>query len=301
VPDLRLTDKSPAVDAGVVLPKTWPDPLRAGDPREPDIGAVPQGRKPWPIGVRGRLNVFGAARDPGVDFEPLSWKGPLEKETPSRRAAIIEGYPAFDAPLIAYGLRRRGIPVEVIERKWLEPKKFQDYDLVVIDGNFTRAGTKPDRFRPEDLPHLRKFLEDGGTLLLMRERKDLFATDHGRKFLTEIVGTGTREQQPEMTIRQKNHPWVRHLSGEKSLKWLRGKGLSPLRTSRGEVIMGSQTGAAVLYRVPVDQGELIYVGWTVASALPSGRKPSTVEAENHFETQATILWNILDDVLREPS
>ncbi|MCA9072808.1 MAG: hypothetical protein KDA84_27985, partial [Planctomycetaceae bacterium] len=282
----------------VVLPKTWPDPLRTRDPRAPDVGAIPRGTEPWPVGIRGRLNVFGANHEPSRDYKPQPWTAPLEKETSSRRAVIIEGYPAFDAPLIAYGLRRRGIPVEVIERKWLEPKDFQNYDLVVIDGNFTRAGTKPDRFRPEDLPHLRQFLQAGGTLLLMRERTDLFATDQGRKFLMEIVGTGQREQQTELTILQKNHPWVRHLAGEKSPEWLRSKGMSPLRTSRGDVILGSPTGAAVLYRVPVGQGQLIYVGWTVASALPSGRKPSTVEAENKFETQATILWNILDDVFQ---
>lgn len=297
VPDLRLTEKSPAVDAGVALPKTWPDPLRARDPQAPDVGAIPRGTEPWPVGIRGRLNVFGATHKTRMDYKPQPWKTSLEKETPDRQAVIIEGYPAFDAPLIAYGLRRRGIPVEMIERKWLEPKEFQNYDLVVIDGNFTRAGTKPDRFRPEDLPHLREFLENGGTLLLMRERTDLFATDHGRKFLTEIVGTGTQEQRPEMSILQKNHPWIRHLAGEKSPEWLGGKGLWPLRTSRGKVIMGSQAGAAVLYRVPVGQGQLIYVGWTVASVLPSGRKPSTVESENNFETQVTILWNILDDVL----
>ena len=296
VTDLRLTEDSPAVDAGVPLPKAWPDPLRASDPQAPDAGAVPRGVEPWPVGIRGRLNVFGAAHDPGVDFEPLPWEAPLEEKTPVVRAVIIEGYPAFDAPLIAYGLRRRGVPVEIRERMWLEPKQYRNYDLVAIDGSFTRAGMNPDRFRPEDLPHLHAFLTGGGTLLLMRERTDLFATDHGRKFLTEIIGSGPGEPQPEMGVLQKNHPWVRHLDIKQPPGWLSAKGIVPLRTARGDVILGSRSGTAALYRVSVGQGQLIYAGWTIAAALPSGRKPSSVQDEANFEQQATILWTILDEV-----
>ncbi len=297
VPDLRLTERSPAVEAGVVLPKQWPDPLRDADRGTPDGGAIPHGIKPWPVGVRGRQNIFGAAREGDVDFEPRPWLAPLDKETPSLRVVIIEGYPAFDAPLVTYGLRRHGIPVEMFERTWLEPKEYSDYDLVVIDGSFTRAGIEPNRFRPKDLPHVRMFLESGGTLLLMRERTDLFATDHGRKFLTEIVGNGTREQQPEIGILQKNHPWVRHLAGEMSLTGF--KGMSPLRTDQGEVIIGSEAGAAVLYRLPVGKGQLIYVGWSIAASLPSGRRPSTVEMEADYKKQAQVLRNILDSISRQ--
>ncbi len=296
VTDLRLTEDSPAVDAGVPLPKAWPDPLRASDPQAPDAGAVPRGVEPWPVGIRGRLNVFGAAHDPGVDFEPLPWEAPLEEKTPVVRAVIIEGYPAFDAPLIAYGLRRRGVPVEIRERMWLEPKQYRNYDLVAIDGSFTRAGMNPDRFRPEDLPHLHAFLTGGGTLLLMRERTDLFATDHGRKFLTEIIGSGPGEPQPEMGVLQKNHPWVRHLDIKQPPGWLSAKGIVPLRTARGDVILGSRSGTAALYRVSVGQGQLIYAGWTIAAGLPSGRKPSSVQDEANFDQQATILWTILDEV-----
>ena len=33
----------------------------------------------------------------------------------------------------------------------------------------------------------------------MRERTDLFASPEGRKFLEEIVGTGTREPNPKLS------------------------------------------------------------------------------------------------------
>jgi len=40
--DYRLKPTSPARDAGVKLPETWPDPQREADGK-PDIGAVPIG------------------------------------------------------------------------------------------------------------------------------------------------------------------------------------------------------------------------------------------------------------------
>jgi hypothetical protein len=61
--DLRLSEGSPAIDAGVPLPAQWPDPLREVDAGEPDLGAVPRDSAPWGIGVDGRLNLFGAADD----------------------------------------------------------------------------------------------------------------------------------------------------------------------------------------------------------------------------------------------
>ncbi len=56
--DLRLQDKSPAIDAGVPIPAEWPDPLREADPARPDLGALPYGAKPWGVGIGGRLPLF---------------------------------------------------------------------------------------------------------------------------------------------------------------------------------------------------------------------------------------------------
>jgi hypothetical protein len=48
--DLRLREASPAVDAGVKI--EWPDVFQ--EEGAPDAGAIPFGREPWRIGVRGR-------------------------------------------------------------------------------------------------------------------------------------------------------------------------------------------------------------------------------------------------------
>jgi hypothetical protein len=48
--DLRLQPNSPAIDAGVEIPKDWPDPLRDQDRGKPDIGALPLGAQPFQVG-----------------------------------------------------------------------------------------------------------------------------------------------------------------------------------------------------------------------------------------------------------
>lgn len=60
--DLRLAKTSPAVNAGVAIPADWPDPLRASDKTQPDLGALPVGTKPWGVGVNGRYSVFEGKR-----------------------------------------------------------------------------------------------------------------------------------------------------------------------------------------------------------------------------------------------
>ncbi len=57
--DLRLSAGSSAIDAGLVLPEQWPDPLRKADQGKPDIGAIPAGAEPWGVGIDGRIPVFG--------------------------------------------------------------------------------------------------------------------------------------------------------------------------------------------------------------------------------------------------
>lgn len=315
--DLRLREDSPAQDAGVPLPRDWPDPLRAHDEGAPDIGAAPifrpaqRNAELWRVGVRGRLTAFGGAASEGAARESspnvtewaFSWEpSPKTAANDEERAAlIVKGYPAFDAPLVEYALRRAGVPVETIERTWVEPREFARYRVVVIDGSFTRARMQPDRFRADDLPPLREYLENGGVLVLMRERTDLFATPHGQTFLRELFGEGPREPQFEPKVLQPDHPWVRHLAATpdhlplKGLppKWLPPKSASPLRTGRGETVVGTEAGASILHRASVGQGAVIYVGWTIAASLPSGRQPSTLEDERVFEEQMQILTGLV--------
>jgi hypothetical protein len=49
--DIRLQPKSPAIDAGVPLPASWPDSLRNRDTGKPDIGALPGGATMATVGA----------------------------------------------------------------------------------------------------------------------------------------------------------------------------------------------------------------------------------------------------------
>lgn len=51
--DARLQEGSPAVDAGVMLDESWPDPLRKQDKGKPDIGALPLGAEALKVGRKG--------------------------------------------------------------------------------------------------------------------------------------------------------------------------------------------------------------------------------------------------------
>ncbi len=60
--DLRLSEGSAAIDAGLAINAKWPDPLREADRGKPDVGAVPFGAAGWGVGVDGRVPVFGGAK-----------------------------------------------------------------------------------------------------------------------------------------------------------------------------------------------------------------------------------------------
>jgi hypothetical protein len=296
--DLRLQEGSPAVNAGVEIRDAGPDPLRSVDAGAPDIGALPLGAEPWRVGVRGRYTAFGELEPTTGRTISVAWTIPSTPEPSQKRmprAIVVEGYPAFDAPLVEFALRRNGFQVDGLQRTWFDTRKLSDYSLVAIDGNFARAGIDPKVFAPEDLIRLREYLAVGGTLLLMRERTDLFATPEGQQFLTEITGRGTTERAPIYSLREPTHPWLKHLAAEPAPAWFQGKLASPIRASRGESLIGSPNGSTVLYRVPVGKGQLIYIGWTISSSMPNGRKPSTIEQERAFEEQMQILLNVVGD------
>lgn len=296
--DLRLSSRSAAVDAGVKLPREWPDPLRPLDEGRPDIGAVPRGVEPWRVGVRGRLTIFGGQ----THGEPLELASAatfplpadqLPKPADGKPAVIVSGYPAFDAPLLEYSLKKQGVSVETLERAWLPVGEYDKYALVAIVGNLARAKIEPHTFRPQDLPRLRAFLEAGGTLLLMRGTTAAFRTPEGRRFLAELTAAPavTRKGEGALRVLTPDHRWVQHLAAGADRGWLSRS--EPLSAGRGEIIIGDGSGRACLYRLPVGRGELVYVGWEIAHSLPHGRKPSTVEQEAAFEAQMEILQRIV--------
>ncbi|MBA4062975.1 MAG: hypothetical protein C0501_04565 [Isosphaera sp.] len=62
--DVALKPGSPAVDAGVPVPREWPDPLREQDAGKPDVGAIPAGVKAWSVGIDGRFTASGVPVKP---------------------------------------------------------------------------------------------------------------------------------------------------------------------------------------------------------------------------------------------
>jgi len=50
----------------------------------------------------------------------------------------------------------------------------------------------------------------------------------------------------------------------------------------------------------VGRGQLVYLGWSPAASLPSGRLPSTLEQEALFEQQMEVLQRLVDDATMRP-
>ncbi|MDA1052633.1 MAG: right-handed parallel beta-helix repeat-containing protein [Planctomycetota bacterium] len=61
--NIALRKDSPAIDAGVMIPADWFDPLKADDGGLPDIGAVPHACSSWLVGIRGRIQIGAAVSD----------------------------------------------------------------------------------------------------------------------------------------------------------------------------------------------------------------------------------------------
>jgi hypothetical protein len=148
---------------------------------------------------------------------------------------------------------------------------------------------------------VQKFLNDGGTLQLLRRGKRVFdLSPEGQKFLLDLTGRlSEREKDPRIAIAQPTHPWLKHLDAKAECPWLKWRpdnDNAPLRVGKGEKIIASPGGTCLLYRVPVGKGQIIYMGWQTADSIPNGRLPSTVEAEKSFEEQVQILFNIVKNV-----
>lgn len=303
--DYRLSDNSPAINAGVNLPVEWTDPLESDDDGKPDIGAVPVGVQPWPVGVAGRLSVFGtslASRTttsaPAAFLLDESELPQPASSTGNTQAMIIQGYPAFDAPLIEFALRKSRTQFTSFQRTWVKPSEYQQQRLVIIVGDLPRAGIKPNRFSEEDLRQVDQFMRDGGTLTLMRGNNSLFNTDHGREYLIKLTGTNNKRAS-KYEILQPNHPWISHLNVSDPPEWINARNVQPIRATNGTAILGSPDGLASLYQVSVGKGQLIYVGWDIASSLPHGRRPSTPEQESLYEQQMEMLSRIITSTVPE--
>jgi hypothetical protein len=284
------------------LPKEWPDPLRSNDKGKPDLGVVPLGAEAARVGVRGRLSQFGAPMKP-IEAPASAWapfKPVAPSAGPARKAALVEGYPEIDAPLIRFALRKQGVAVDDLGHAWLLPKEYSKYSTVILAGDLNRAQIKPNVFAEDDLPHVRRFLEEGGTLWLTNRAKRVFDwTPAGQKFLIDLIVPGQPKGNDAIAIKILEHSWVKHLKASDAHAWLtlrKDNDLRPWRAGTGERILASADGACLLYRLQVGKGQLIYMGWHAMAALPPGKTQATLEQEQAFTEQAQILFNVASDL-----
>lgn len=299
IADLRLKPDSPAAKGG------WTAVRHAGDAYltfgAEYRGAIAPKAEAWPIGVRGRFNVIGEALPIGKWQElksPQSMKEPVKTvaQATVKGALLVQGYPAFDAPVIEYALRKQGTKLTSVEKTWISPAEFKKYDLVVFEGSLGRAKIEPAAFSADDLKLVDAYLRDGGVLLLMRDRLDLFASQEAKFWLGENLKLVKNAKAASYEVLQPKHPWVAHLESANSQALLNAANNLPLSAEAGERIIGSGRTSAILYRQMIGKGAVIYVGFSPAAALPGGRAKETVEREAEYEAQ----YKILAAILKEP-
>lgn len=318
--DLGLRAESPAINAGVVTPSPWPDPLRKTDKEKPDLGAIPAGVVTGRIGVRGRFSILGElleevhARELALAPAIAGTGRPRPSAASMKPVAILDGYPTEDPAVIRFILGKLGVPFESfgLRKGWLDTSEYSRYSAVAVVGWLVRAGVTPNVYTGEDLKNVRAYLEGGGTLLLSHDLLNVFASSAGIEFLGDLLkkpvkpGESMRKELAGATILKPAHPWVKHLDRHNPPRWLeefrQPHGAQPLPTATGENIIGNSTGDTLLYRLRVGTGQLIYIGWQMGTFLPRGRGPiPTLEQEKNWEENYRILETILSDVGRRPA
>jgi len=286
VADVRLRADSPAA-----LGKTY-------------RGALAPGEAAWPVGVRGRRNVVGQVVPVG-QWLPVKAPQPMPEKTEwatnksplIRRALVVQGYPAFDAPLVEYALRKQGTKVTDVEKTWISPTEFKKYDLVVYDGSLGRAKIEPAAFSNDGLKIVEAYVRDGGVLLLMRDRLDLFASQEVKFWQGEQLKLMKNAKATGYSVLQRKHPWLAHLDDSAEPAWLQTPSNLPLSAEAGERLIGSGKTHSLLHRQTIGKGAVIYCGFSPAAALPHGRVKETAEREAEYEAQYKILAAILRDPL----
>lgn len=293
--DARLQPQSPAINAAVPVPAEWPAPLRSISTRG-DLGAIPAGAQPWRVGVNGRLDAFGQKLEPSADVARsiLALPDvPARPKAAKKPVALVEGYPAFDAPLLLHALRKNGALIEHLEKGWLDTSRWPEFSVVAFAGSLSRAKAPVSKFSAEDLPRVRAFLDQGGVVLLLRGTGEMFSSPHGQAFLKELCGNPPRPPAAPAQVLIPKHPWIAHLDSATVPSWITTKATAPLWITNGERVFGTAEGLTLLGRVPVGRGAIVYVGWDVAASMPGGRGASTPEMEREYEDQYLILEKIV--------
>jgi hypothetical protein len=180
---------------GATIPKEWFDPVGSRD-----VGALPTDGKPWRIGVQGRLDVCGRASIETSPLPEFAWSFPGDHAAQgphpdAPHALSIRGYPAWDAPILEYLLRRRGVIVEKHDREAvpLTADLLAHQKLVLYDGSLTRGGVQPATLGADDVSALENWLKEGGTLVLGFKRQDIFNNETGRAFLVRHLDSAAKD------------------------------------------------------------------------------------------------------------
>ena len=259
------------------------------------------------VGIRGRMTLYGKGdvldRNNATTADwPKSSQGQSSRRS---RVAMVLGYPAFDAPLLQFAFEKVGSEVVVFDKQWLPAKQFAMFDAVVFLGNTVRAKMSPSGFSAEEIPLLRKYLDNGGTLVVGRELfRYLFPTDELRKPLIEWLGTCPRRVKPQISILKEEHPWIKHfnagtLNKYASGNWLSHDSNSPICLGKGNNLIGDlDTSRSILADAPIGKGRLIYVGWELSRMLPHGRLPSTPAAEAEYEKHYKVYEQMAAELSR---
>ncbi len=248
------------------------------------------------VGVGGRLMLYGDPSTVRVAPRLRSFAN-APRAPPTTPVALVLGYPAFDAPMLQFALQNAGGELDVFDQTWLPAEQFSRYACVALLGNTIRAKMQPSGFTVSDHAVVRKYLDDGGILIVGRELLGLlFPGDDGTKFVASLLGSGPRDVKPRLRILKPDHPWLAHLG---STDWVSHPSGSPIRVSRGINLIGDpQASRSLLADVPVGKGRFIYVGWNLSRLLPSGRQPSTLQQEQAYEDQYRIYEQMVLDILK---
>lgn len=284
------------------------------------------------VGVRGRLTIAGAEAEPIQETPGLTPLPKVESQLNGKRAALVLGYPAFDAPIVEFILEKAGYEVDVFDKIWLPVDDYENYETIVITGDSVRAKMEPSGLQPDEFPKVRAWMDNGGNLVLMRgNARQFYPGDAGRAELESITGSLPRGTPYEPALDLK-HPWLESLASlpkpesppaaaeddplaaldrdplakpEKKpkseieeepfdpLAWIRAKNLTPLPMPNAENAIASEKGMSILGRVELGKGSLTHIGWIPSQSLPHGRLPSTVEQEAAYEAQYRVLEKAL--------
>ena len=144
------------------------------------------------VGTFGRITIEGTPspryRIPTLRNIPSSLQESENRKNQTlSHVAFVTGYPAFDAPILQFAMEKAGMDVDVFEKQWLTVEEFSKYDTVVFLGSTTRAKMEPSGFQNSDHAKVKKYLQDGGTMIIGRElMRQLFPEDEGRRFVESL-------------------------------------------------------------------------------------------------------------------